>query len=86
LDAAIHFIQTYPDPEVAFDAVEEWATRSGAVVTVLREGFVAAHRRATRFLRRAEEIEREDVDILLPLAWDDKNRVVRLTFVKAEEN
>jgi hypothetical protein len=86
LDAAIHFIQTYPDPEAAFDAVEEWARRSGAVVTVLREGFVAAHRRASRFLRRAEEIERDDVDVLLPLAWDDKNRVVRLTFVRGEES
>lgn len=85
LDAAIRFIQAYPDPEAAFDAVEEWARRSGAVVTVLREGFVAAHRRAGRFLKRAEEIERDDVDVLLPLAWDDKNRVVRLTFVRGED-
>jgi len=85
LEAAIHFIQTYPDPDVAFDAIDEWARRSGAVVTVLRDGFAAAHRRAQRFLRRAEEIERDDVDVLLPLAWDDKNRVVRLTFVRGEE-
>jgi len=85
LEAAIHFIQTYPDPDAAFDAIEEWARRGGAVVTVLRDGFNAAHRRAQRFLRRAEEIEREDVDVLLPLAWDDKNRVVRLTFVRGEE-
>lgn len=86
LESAIHFLQTYPDPEQAFDAIEEWARKSGAVVTVLREGFCAAHRRAQRFLRRAEEIERDDVDVLLPLAWDDKNRVVRLTFVRGDEN
>lgn len=86
LEAAIHFLQTYPDPEQAFDAVEEWARRSGAIVTVLREGFCAAHRRAQRFLKRAEEIERDDVDVLLPLAWDDKKRVVRLTFVRGDDN
>lgn len=83
--SAVHFIQTYPDAASAFRAVEEWAERSGAVVTVLRDGFIAAHKRAQRFLRRAEEIEREDVDVLLPLAWDDKNRVVRLTFVRGDE-
>jgi hypothetical protein len=85
VQAAVHFVQTYPDANTAFDAVEDWAQRSGAVVTVLRDGFVAAHRRAQRFLRRAEELERDDVDILLPLAWDDKNRVVRLTFVRSDE-
>jgi hypothetical protein len=81
--AAVHFLQTYPDPEKAFGALEEWAGRSGAVLTVLKDGYIAAHRRAQRFLRRAEELERDDVDVLLPLAWDDKNRVVRVTFVRA---
>jgi hypothetical protein len=85
LEAAIHFVQTYPDANEAYDTIESWSNKTGAVVTVLREGFCAAHRRAQRFLRRAEEIERDDVDVLLPLAWDSENRVVRLTFVKSED-
>jgi hypothetical protein len=85
LEAAIHFVQTYPDANEAYDTIENWSNKTGAVVTVLREGFCAAHRRAQRFLRRAEEIERDDVDVLLPLAWDSENRVVRLTFVKSED-
>ena len=84
LEAAVHFIQTYPKAEDAFSALEEWAMRSGSVLTVLKEGHMAAHRRAQRFLRRAEEIERDDIDVLLPIAWDEKNRVVRVTFVRSE--
>jgi hypothetical protein len=84
LEAAVHFIQTYPKAEDAFGALEEWAMRSGSVLTVLKEGHMAAHRRAQRFLRRAEEIERDDIDVLLPIAWDEKNRVVRVTFVRSE--
>jgi len=83
--AAVHFLQTYPDSEAAFNALQAWAHRSGAVITVLKDGFIASHRRAYRFLRRAEELERDDIDVLLPLAWDSHNRVVRLTFVRGDE-
>lgn len=84
--AAIHFLQTYPGADDAFDALETWARRSNAVLTVYRDGYRAAHQRAQRFLRRAEELERDDVDIILPLAWDDKDRVVRLTFVQSGDH
>jgi hypothetical protein len=47
---------------------------------VAKEGFLAAHRNALRFMRRAETPERDDVNVLLPLAWDDRSRVVRVTF------
>jgi hypothetical protein len=37
-------------------------------------------------MRRAEEPERDDINVLLPLAWDEKSRVVRVTFSRREND
>lgn len=79
IEAAVHFLQTYPDAENGWAALQRWAGET-YLLTVAKEGFLAAHRNALRFLRRAETPERDDVNVLLPLAWDDKSRVVRVTF------
>lgn len=79
IEAAVHFLQTYPDAEGGWSALQRWAGDT-YLLTVAKEGFLAAHRNALRFLRRAETPERDDVNVLLPLAWDDKSRVVRVTF------
>lgn len=81
LSAAVKYLQAYPDAEEAWKALEDWATRTGSLLTVTRDGYLAAHRRARRFVSRAEDPEREDIDVILPLAWDRKSRVVRVTFV-----
>lgn len=83
--SAVHFLQTYGDPEAAWAALSAWAEGRGgdrrrAVLTVTREGFTAAHQAASRALRRAETPERDDINVVLPLAWDFKSRVVRVTF------
>lgn len=78
-EAALHFLQTYPKPERAWAVLEEWATRTGCLLTVTSEGFQASHRNALRFLRRAEAPEREDIDVVLPLGWLNA-KVVRVTF------
>ena len=31
-------------------------------------------------LRRAEDPDRDDINVLLPIAWDSRSRVVRVTF------
>ena len=80
LAAAVHFLQSYPEPEAAFEALERFAKRTGALLTVTKEGFTAAHRNALRYLRRAENPERDDINVVLPLGWDEKSRVVRFTF------
>lgn len=80
--SAVHFLHTYPDEELAWLALSEWATRTKTLLTVSEDGFKAAHRRAARFLRRAEEPERDDVNVILPLGWDDQQRVVRVSFSK----
>lgn len=82
---AVQFLQTYPDPDRAWEVLSAWANRSNTLLTVREEGFREAHRRATRFIRRAEDPERDDVNVLLPLGWDDKSRVVRVTFTKRSE-
>lgn len=87
--SAAHFLQNYPDADNAWAAITEWANApvgSGgsqrALLTITRDGHRAAHRAALRALRRAEDPERDDINVLLPLAWDHQNRVVRVTFAK----
>jgi hypothetical protein len=81
VDAAVHFLQTYPDAEQAWAAMQRWAG-DGYLLTVSAEGFAAAHRNALRYLRRAEPPERDDINVVLPLAWDEKSRVVRVSFTR----
>jgi hypothetical protein len=78
--AAVHFLQTYPVAEEAWELLERAAAKSSVLLTITRDGFIAAHKNALRYLRRAEEVERDDVNVVLPLGWDDKSRVVRYTF------
>jgi len=80
LAAAVNFLHVYDDAEAAWKAIEIVARRSGAVLTVTHDGYVSAHANALRYLRRAEEPERDDINIVLPLGWDDKARVVRFSF------
>lgn len=85
--AACKFLRDYPDAHVAWGVVEKWANSRGsaedpahAVLTVTREGFLASHRAASRAIRRAEDPDRDDINVLLPLAWDASARVVRVTY------
>ena len=82
--AAVHFLQTYPDPDHAWKALKEWSGPS-YLLTVTEDGFKAAHANARRFVRRAEDPERDDINVILPLAWDDQSRVVRVTFSRPPE-
>jgi hypothetical protein len=83
--AAVWFLQTYPDPERAWAELNKWAQENKAILTVREDSFLQAHKRAWRFFRRGEELERDDINNLLPLAWDSKNRVVRVGFGKRGE-
>lgn len=89
IPSAIHFLHTYPNAELAWEALNAWATTpigpektQRAVLTISQEAHAHAHRAASRALRRAEDPAREDIDVLLPLAWDHKRRVVRVTFAR----
>jgi hypothetical protein len=83
IGAAIEFMRAYPNPDAAWSALHEWSTR-GYLLTITRDGFIAAHEAASRAISRAEEPDRDRVDCVLPLAWDvreGRNQVVRVTFV-----
>ena len=82
--SAVQFLQTYQDADEAWVVLEEWAARSETILTVREEQFREAHRRAHRAMRRAEDPDREDVNVVLPLGWDSKSRVVRVTFSKRQ--
>jgi hypothetical protein len=80
IESAVYFIQQYSDPESAWEALKSLSDRQGTILTVTKEGFIGSYTNAQRFLRRAEEPERDDLNVILPLGWDEKNRVVRFTF------
>jgi hypothetical protein len=80
LESAAQFVRTYPDADAAWQVLSAWGERTKSVLTVREEGFREAHRRIQRFIKRAEEPERDDINVLLPLAWDAQSRVVRVTF------
>lgn len=79
LEAAVNFLQTHTDPARAWDVLHRWS-EAGYLLTVSKEGFMASHASASKALGRAEGPEREDINVILPLAWDDSQRVVRATF------
>lgn len=84
--AAVRFLQTYPDAEDAWAALSRWSGNT-YLLTVSHDGFVAAHANALRYVRRAEDPERDDIDVVLPLAWDQgpTPRVVRATFSRPRD-
>jgi hypothetical protein len=84
--SAVYFLHHHPDPDTAWLALSEWANRTGTLLTVSEDGYKAAYRRAARFLRRAEEPERDDVNVILPLGWDDQQRVVRVSYSRPPAN
>lgn len=84
VDAAVGFVRAYPDCDAAWRVLAEWSERTKSLLTVREEGFREAHRRIQRFVKRAEEPDRDDINVLLPLAWDAQSRVVRVTFSRRE--
>lgn len=79
VEAAVNFVHSYPDGRDAWAALERWAA-TGYLLTVSEEAFLAGHANALRFIRRADTPPRDDINVLLPLAWDRQSRVVRVTF------
>lgn len=73
-----HFLQTHPDPDAAWRALNRWAGDTH-LLTVSESSFRKAHTSALRAVRRAEDPTREDIDTVLPLAWVN-GRVARVTF------
>jgi hypothetical protein len=82
IQAATAFVQGCPDGDVAWGTLDKWAESHATMLTVQKEAFLDAHRKASRFVRRGEEPERETVDILLPIGWDQDSRVVRVTYAR----
>ena len=87
LAAASAFVQAFPNSDMAWEAVDRWmqerSRETDIVLTTTREGFTHAHRSVSRSVRRAEDPARDDVNVLLPLAWESGSRVVRLTYRQA---
>lgn len=81
VDSAVHFLQSYPDVDRAWEALEKWSS-GGYLLTVSRDAFAQAHARALGCVRRADSPAREDINVILPVAWDRQSRVVRATFAR----
>lgn len=85
MKAATAFAAAYVNPEAAWNILTGWADK-GYLLTVSREGFFAAHASVSRSINRGEDLDRDAIDVLLPLAWDvrrpGQNQVVRVTFTQ----
>lgn len=84
LEAASRFIQTYPDAALAWETLTTWAAKrtSGTetILTITEPNFKKAHKNVAKALRTAQTPDRTDVNVLLPLAWENRTRVVRVTY------
>ena len=76
--AAIHFLQRHPTATEGWAALCDWAD-GRYVLTVTEEQFVRAFDLAKRNLRRAEPPTRDDINLVLPIAWHE-GKIVRVTF------
>lgn len=81
VESAVRFLQAYPDGDKAWQTLNKWAGVAH-LLTVSYDAFLAAHTNALRYIRRADDPLRNDINVVLPLAWDSKSRIVRLTFVR----
>lgn len=81
--SAVAFLQAFPSAVGAWNALEGWATKTGAALTVGRAEHAAAHTAAMRALQRAEDPDSRDIDQLLPLAWV-AGKVARVTVASRE--
>lgn len=79
VEAAVAFIQTFPDPKDAWKMLTDWAGNNH-LLTVSWHTFETAFRTAQLAVKRGEDPDRDDINLVLPMAWDDQGRVVRLTF------
>lgn len=79
VESAVNFVQQHQDSHHAWESLQEWAA-DGHVLTVSRNDFDAAFVRVATCLRKAETPDRYDINQVLPLAWDSKSRVVRVTY------
>lgn len=84
VEAAANFIQTFGTAEEAWSAMERWA-EGGYILTVAEDTFLTAFEAVRKFVRRSDTPPRDLVDAILPLAWDSKGRVVRVTFSRPVE-
>ena len=81
VEAAAHFVQSFKDADEAWFSLEEWAS-SGYILTVSQDAFTSAFDGVRKFVRRSDSPPRELIDAMLPLAWDSRGRVVRVTFAR----
>lgn len=92
LASAVLFVQAYPQPAQAWELLRKWADTSEdgesprAVLTVTKESFQAAHAAISQAVKHSETPSREDVNVLLPIAWDSGSKVVRVTMSRPAEN
>jgi hypothetical protein len=80
-DSAVQLLEAYPQATDAWDALTRWSGE-GYVLTVSRARFEDAHGLLSSELRRAGAFDQDEINNLLPLAWDTRGRVVRVTFVR----
>jgi hypothetical protein len=78
VEAAVEFLRAHDTGDAAWATLETWAER-GYTLAVTQSAFISAYAKAVQLIDRAEEPPREEIDVLLPLAWHSTG-VVRVTW------
>ncbi len=83
--SAVAFVGEYPNQIDAWKMLTQWAG-TNHTLTVSRETFFTAHQRAQLSVRRAETPDRDDINLILPLAWNNRGQVVRILFARGRND
>ena len=66
------FLSSFDCAEDAWGVLSAFAEDASVLLTVTQDGFEGAFRRARRFMRRAEQIDRDDINVMLQSAGTTK--------------
>jgi hypothetical protein len=76
---AIRFVTDYQEPAIAWSRLEEWA-RESYILTISKEVFYKSFLEIAKRIDKMEELDQDDVNNVLPLAWSKSGKITRVSY------
>ena len=77
--SAIRFVTDYQEPAIAWSRLEEWA-RESYILTISKELFYKSFLEIAKRIDKMEELDQDDVNNVLPLAWSKSGKITRVSY------
>jgi hypothetical protein len=77
--SAIRFVTDYQEPAIAWSRLEEWA-RESYILTISKEVFYKSFLEIAKRIDKMEELDQDDVNNVLPLAWSKSGKITRVSY------